>query len=457
MLYTTRTPRAGIFPVIGDAGPDYTASRSIVREATTRGRQVDSMPVIHIDPQGGIAGDMFAAAVTDAFPQFESRVVDSVASMRLADTTVAFTPHEDGLFRGRRFAVTSAAASHASLHHHHDHHDHDHHHHHTSFADIRKRIVAATLPDGVKEVAVGIFSLLAEAESYVHKVAVDAVAFHEVGAWDSIADIIAAAALIDALRSHRWTVGVLPLGGGRIQTEHGLMSVPAPATTRLMEGFDVVDDGVSGERVTPTGMAILAFLRRHTRAAEARGRLERCGVGFGSRVLPGISNVLRVLVMADADAVTVRTTIAQLTFDVDDQTSEDLALALDRLAGMPGVVSLVQIPVVGKKGRLACQVQILTTTDHVDSVAEACLVETRTLGLRVAKLDRVEVRRATHEVESGGRRATVKISERPDGVRTAKMEAEELAIVAGAAQRDGIRQQAERAALRVEDKADAQR
>jgi len=406
------------------------------------------MPVIHLDPLGGIAGDMFAAAVTDAFPHLDDRVTDCVAAMRLTDTRMAFERHEDGLFRGRRFAVTCARAAPSG---------HDHHHHHTSFATIRTRIGEATLPEGVKDVAIGIFSLLAEAESYVHKVAADAVAFHEVGAWDSIADVVAAAALIDALRDHRWSFGVLPLGGGRIQTQHGVMSVPAPATTCLMEGFEVVDDGVSGERVTPTGMAILAYLQRHAKAAATRGRLHRCGVGFGTRTLSGISNVLRVLVMADADAATVRTTVAQVTFDIDDQTSEDLALAIDRISGMTGVLSLVQVPVIGKKGRLACQVQVLTTPDRVDSVADACLVETRTLGLRIAELERVEVRRATHEVSAGGRRTTVKVADRPHGVRTAKIEADDLAAISGAAERDDVRQQAERAALRVGDTADAGR
>lgn len=406
------------------------------------------MPVIHLDPLGGVAGDMFAAAVTDAFPHLDDLVTDCVTAMRLADTRVAFDRHEDGLFRGRRFTVTCARAAPSG---------HDHHHHHSSFATIRAHIGEAALPEGVKAVAIGIFSLLAEAESYVHKVAADAVAFHEVGAWDSIADIVAAAALIDALRDHRWSVGVLPLGGGRIGTQHGVMSVPAPATTWLMEGFEVVDDGVPGERVTPTGMAILAYLRRHAHAAATRGRLQRCGVGFGTRVLSGISNVLRVLVLADAEAATVRTTVAQLTFDIDDQTSEDLALALDRIAGVTGVLSIVQVPVIGKKSRLACQVQILTTSDHVDSVADACLVETRTLGLRVARLERVEVRRATHEVVAGGRRTTVKVADRPHGVRTAKIEADDLAAISGTAERDDIRQQAERAALRVEDTANAER
>lgn len=408
------------------------------------------MPVIHLDPLGGIAGDMFAAAVTDAFPQLEDHVTAGVAAMRLSDTSIAFARHEDGLFRGRRFAVTSVSVPHPIDDHHHD-------HHHTSFAGIRKAINAAAVPAGVKDVAIGIFSVLAEAEAYVHKVAVDAVAFHEVGAADSIADIVAAAVLIDGLRDHEWSVGVLPLGGGRIKTQHGLMSVPAPATTKLMEGFDVVDDGVPGERVTPTGMAILAFLKRIAGFTSTRGRLDRCGVGFGTRVLPGISNVLRVLVMADVPAASIRTTVGQLTFDIDDQTSEDLALALDRVAGMTGVLSVVQIPVVGKKGRLGCQVQILTTANSVDAVADTCLVETRTLGLRVARLERVEVPRSTYELEAAGRRATVKVAERPDGMRTAKIEAGDLAAVPGAAQRDGIRQLAEQAALRHGETAHAGR
>ena len=113
------------------------------------------------------------------------------------------------------------------------------------------------LDPAVRRRALAIFSLLAEAEARVHGCAVEDVLFHEVGAWDSIADIVSAAFLIEESAATNWTVGAIPLGAGRVHTAHGLLPVPAPATALLLEGFPFIDDGVGGERVTPTGAAIV--------------------------------------------------------------------------------------------------------------------------------------------------------------------------------------------------------
>lgn len=118
--------------------------------------------------------------------------------------------------------------------------------------------------------------------------------FHEVGAADSIANIVCAAVVIAAIGPATWSVAPLPIGGGRVRTAHGVMPVPAPATSLLLDGFDIIDDGVSGERITPTGAAILRHLgckRRHG----LKGRIDRTGTRFGTRSLPAMSNILRVL------------------------------------------------------------------------------------------------------------------------------------------------------------------
>jgi uncharacterized protein (DUF111 family) len=137
--------------------------------------------------------------------------------------------------------------------------------------------------------AVQIFTLLAEAEAWVHGIEVERVAFHEVGAWDSIADIVGAAALIAALGATRWSSSPVPLGSGRVTTAHGVLPVPAPATARLLTGMTTVDDGVAGERVTPTGAAILRYLcppAENAAASLAARKLIACGTGFGSRAAP---------------------------------------------------------------------------------------------------------------------------------------------------------------------------
>ena len=154
-------------------------------------------------------------------------------------------------------------------------------HGHVHWRRLRERLAAAPLDAAVAAQAIAIFGLLAEAEAGVHGVAVDEATFHEVGAWDSIADIVAAAYLIETIGAESWSAGSLPLGGGRVRCAHGELPVPAPATLRLLEGFSFHDDGRPGERVTPTGAAILKALVTST--GFGSGRLEKTGHGFGLR------------------------------------------------------------------------------------------------------------------------------------------------------------------------------
>src|SRR5262249_10593072 len=171
------------------------------------------------------------------------------------------------------------------------------------FRDIRTRLERSTLKPGVKRRAIHIFTLLAEVEGKVHGMPAEAVSFHELGGWDSIADMVGAAFLIEALDPSTWSVSALPQGSGRVKTDHGWLPVPTPATALLLQGFELFDDGLPGERVTPTGAAILKHLNTAPGDAPHRHRprrLLRIGTGFGTRTFPGLSNVLRVLVSEPA-------------------------------------------------------------------------------------------------------------------------------------------------------------
>ena len=226
----------------------------------------------------------------------------------------------------------------------------------------------------------------------MHGVPTDSVEFHEVGAVDSIVDIVAAAQLIVAANARRWTSAPLPLGSGRVRTAHGVLPVPAPATALLLRGLATIDDGVPGERVTPTGAAIARRLLQPDAAPERRPRtLLRTGIGFGSRELPGVSNCLRALVFeagAAAEAAPrpgdafAHRELGVITFEVDDQSSEDLAAGLDHVRALEGVHDVIQSAVFGKKGRLAVQVQVLVAPDRLDAAIARCFAETTTIGLR---------------------------------------------------------------------------
>jgi uncharacterized protein (DUF111 family) len=286
--------------------------------------------------------------------------------------------------------------------------------------------------------------LLAQAEARVHGVATGDVAFHEVGAQDSIADIVAAAWLIDALSPATWSVGPLPLGSGSVRTAHGIMPVPAPATTLLLEGFPMLDDGIAGERVTPTGAAILRYLKPIARP-RAPGVLWRTGIGFGTRRLPGTSNVLRLLAFVPQEEAFLgipHRDLAVIAFEVDDQTPEDLAIALERLRALPGVHDVLQMAAWGKKGRMAAHLQLLARPEVLDEVVEACFRETTTIGLRTHLVQGRALTRRMHSVLVDGQPMRVKSVERPGG-RSGKTEADDLVSAEGQSARTALRLRAQ--------------
>jgi len=393
---------------------------------------------IHLHPLGGAAGDMFVACLLDAFPEHRAAAVE--AAEALAHVGCRLLPHEDGTLTGSRFVVEDAP------------HDHGHGHGHAHWRGIRARLEDLSLAPAVRAHAVDIFAVLAEAEGRIHGVPADAVTFHEVGAADSIADIVAAAAVIEAVGPARWSVAPLPLGGGTVQTAHGMMPVPAPATALLLEGFAMHDDGIAGERVTPTGAAILRYLECGA-TAPVRGTLRRSGYGFGTRRLPGVSNCLRALVFEDGAAASApgHRELAVISFEVDDQSGEDLATGLERLRALPGVHDVLQMAAFGKKSRLAVHVQVLAAPDALDAAVEACFRETTTIGLRTHMAEGRALARRFAAVEVDGQEATVKLVERPgeDGgtVVTGKAEADHLRPVASHAARMRLRQQAEQLAV----------
>ncbi|MBE7244456.1 MAG: LarC family nickel insertion protein [Actinomycetospora chiangmaiensis] len=432
---------------------------------------------IHLDALGGVAGDMFVAALLDAFPEHEAGVTRSVraalaeaAPETAASVACTLSAHTDGILTGRRFKVTrdghAAEENGAPGHrhgqdHHHDHgHDHDHHEHHHGhahhghrhWAQIRDGLRRADLAPEVTRHALAIFGHLAEAEARVHGIGVEEVAFHEVGAWDSIADIVAAAHLAASLAPSAWTVSALPLGGGRVNTQHGPLPVPTPATALLLDGFAMLDDGIPGERVTPTGAAILRHLCHGATRSERPRVLGRTGTGFGGRRLPGISNCLRVLAFEEQDAAREgHRDIGVVEFEVDDQTAEDLAQGLDRLRAHADVLDAVQMPVFGKKGRMMTHVRVLTRAAGLDAAIGACFRETTTIGLRYRIVSGIALPRGSVTVEAEGRPVRVKTVARPGG-RTAKAEADDALAGEDHAARARLRRAAEGIALEQEGK-----
>ena len=385
---------------------------------------------VHIEALGGLSGDMFIAAMVDSCPELEELLKETFRRLDLPSSVeTIFTRITNPQMSGLRFIVHGSDKG-----------FHDH-------SDIVQFIETADIEPGIKSMTDNIFEILAKAEAQVHGVSIDNVRFQEVGNWGSIIDIILAASIIDHHKDFQWSVGSLPLGEGFANTQHGLIPLPAPATTLLLEGFPVHRDGFQGERVTPTGAAILKHLSPSLSPGLLPMNLKRSGVGFGSRELEGISNVTRVFVFSKLSGWDTQNSIGVIRFYVDDQMPEDLAIGLENIRRSEDVLDVIQLSAVGKKGRLGTSVEVLVEPRAMGNVIECCLNQTSTLGLRWCYETRSTLPREVIDTSIDGERLPVKVAYRPNGDITAKLESDQLANGIGFGGRFHRRSVTERDAL----------
>ena len=395
---------------------------------------------IHLNPVGGIAGDMFIAAVLDSFPDMTSEMVRAMETSGIpSNVKLKLEKHETHAVGGKRFKVFDTKGKKTGS------------ENPRRFPDILKFIDESKLDDQVKYIAQNIFTRVAEAESSVHRVDKDNLSFHELGEWDSIVDILGASYLIHNLDA-KWSFDSLPLGRGTINTAHGVLPVPAPATAYLLRGLELHDDGVSGERVTPTGAAILSFLKDTKLAFEKHGNLERTGIGFGTRIFANIPNILRVVVFTETDSSRKnREQVGTIEFELDDQTPEHLAIGLEKIRGKAGVYEAIQLQGVGKKGRLLTSIRILCAPELLDTIIDTCFLETTTLGVRVGIVDRIVLKRKIKRFEYDNHQFQTKLVYRNSSI-TAKVEADDLlGLDGGQRNRDLYSQIASSKALEDDD------
>ncbi|MDP6788808.1 MAG: LarC family nickel insertion protein [Rhodospirillales bacterium] len=393
---------------------------------------MDDRPLchLHLDPLGGIAGDMFAAALLDAFPDAAEAVTGAIAAVGLPPgLTPTFTPGKSSSLGVLRFALEGAADGAPPS---------------GAYPEIVKRLRGAGLDPETLGHALGIFRRLAEAEASVHGVAIGDVHFHEVADWDSIADVVAAASLLTRVGRAAWSCGPLPKGGGSVATRHGRIPLPAPATVAMLKGFKWHDDGIAGERVTPTGAAILRHLLDDNHAPCPPGTLIAQGSGAGTRDIEGMPNILRVLVLDRGDVG--EETIARLSFEIDDMTPEELAVALDHLRTEEGVLDAGHGIGFGKKGRVRFDVRLLARIDALERLINRCFEETSTLGLRYRLERRRVLARAEKGIEVADGTIGVKRASRPGGRKTVKAESDDLAPSRGLTRRRKLKTSAESAA-----------
>lgn len=308
---------------------------------------------------------------------------------------------------------------------------HAHHHAHRSLADVLAIVDAATLTPGARRIAHRIFDQLARAEARAHGATPETVHFHEVGAVDSIVDVVSAAVCLDELGVREVIVPELCEGCGTIRCAHGIMPVPVPAVVNIVQdsGIPLRPTGVRGELVTPTGAAIVAAIRTSDHLP-ARYAIRAVGLGAGKRSYEGCAGILRAMLvepLADGAPSSERGSVREaagnpfaaapvvkLETDLDDVTGEALGYVVEQLMAA-GARDAHVVPTVMKKGRPGCQLQVICDEADVARLEELIFAHTTTIGIRRMRMERDRLPRTAVEVATAfgpvaGKRVTL-----PDG------------------------------------------
>ncbi|MBS1914617.1 MAG: nickel pincer cofactor biosynthesis protein LarC [Bacteroidetes bacterium] len=318
---------------------------------------------------------------------------------------------------------------------------HHHEHQHRGYADIARMIGASRLPERVKELAISIFHAIAIGEARIHNVPVEGVHFHEVGAMDSIADIVAVAICLDYFSVDAVMSSPVPMGsGGVIRTQHGMMPLPAPATLEILKGYPVVMTTVPFELTTPTGAGIIAALSRGILTDQVL-RPEHTGFGAGTRELPDRPNLVRVVIgEMDAASDAGTDTVVVVEASIDDLNPQIYPHLIEQLL-VCGAADAWLTPVIMKKGRPGIVVTALVPEAGLDAVTGTIYRETTTIGLRTYPANRRKLLREEVVVETSFGRVRMKKITGPDETRLAPEyeEARRLALEHGLPLRDVLR------------------
>ncbi|MFT4112853.1 nickel pincer cofactor biosynthesis protein LarC [Silvibacterium sp.] len=311
--------------------------------------------------------------------------------------------------------------------HEHDHkHSHDHAHPHVhgrTWKQIRELIGAASLQEDARQLALRTFALLAEAEAKIHGMNVEDVHFHEVGAVDTITDIVCGAVGLCSLGIEQWYASAVNVGGGFVECAHGTFPVPAPATAELLKGIPTYSEGPRKELVTPTGAALLKALG--CRLDESpRFAADSIGYGAGTRNPERFPNVLRLSIGEASPGEPAREAIVVLECAIDDASPQVIAHTLE-LALEKGALDVMASPVTMKKGRLGTLLTILARPEQSEHLEELLFCETTTLGVRHRLEERSVLERSFTTVPTRFGQVKVKIGERTGELRNAMPEFED--------------------------------
>jgi len=322
--------------------------------------------ICYIDAFSGIAGDMLVGALADAGADGNaiSRALDSFA----IGAAISRDRVQRRGVRATKFRVSVDEPA-----------------RHRHLSGVLKLIHAADLPETVKARAERVFQSLGQAEASVHGVDIEKVHFHEVGAVDSICDIVGICLALDLLRIERICCSPINVGSGTVNTEHGVLPVPAPATAKLLEGKPIYSRGPAVELTTPTGAAVVAALATDFGAMPPM-RVQSIGYGAGDHDFTEHANVVRVMIGQASGAVEA-TTVTVIEANIDDASPQLIAYAMGLLLEAGALDALI-IPVQMKKGRPGVLIQVIAENEKREELAAILFRETTTLGVRFHTAER---------------------------------------------------------------------
>jgi hypothetical protein len=393
------------------------------------------MSILYFDIVGGISGDMSVAALLDLGVPLEL-LRSGLSHLGVEGIQIASERAARHQIAGTRFVVSNGFEAPSQARPARKAHEHEHGpadssnkakpgHPHRPYAEVRRIVEGAALADGAKSLALRVFAKLAEAEGAVHGVDPEQVEFHEVGAWDSITDVVCAALALDHLKPTAIYASCVPLGAGTVRTAHGIMPVPGPATLELLKGFPVETGGPAFERTTPTGAAILAALAKPAPQPFAFVP-ERIGIGIGGKDPPEFPNLLRAVIGRAGSGLPKELAAAGASQEIiecaevnlDDANPQWIGYLMERLLAA-GALDVVLIPVYMKKNRPGTLVQTLYRPELHDAMQELLLAETTTLGVRTWRLERTTLAREIVTVTTPWGEVSGKVARLPGGPRFA--------------------------------------
>jgi uncharacterized protein (TIGR00299 family) protein len=368
------------------------------------------MRIAYFDCFSGISGDMTLGALVSAGWPFE-RLESLPGRLGLEGVRVSTEPARRGPFAATRVVVAvEGRQPHRHLRH------------------VLAAIDSPGIEPAVKERAGAVFTRLAEAEAAVHGSTVEKVHFHEVGAADALVDVVGAIEGLAELGVERVFASPPRLGGGTVESEHGPIPVPAPATAHLLRGAPVELGPLPIELTTPTGAALLATLVADW-AGPPAFRLERIGTGAGTRDPKEWPNVLRVLIGVAEAAIAKHRRVAVLETALDDENPQVIGALVPQLLA-DGALDAMVIPTLMKKGRPGVWLTVIAEPEKADALAARLLTETSSLGVRLRFDERYELARRIEEVETRFGAVAVKVATLPDGGERAVPEFESVRAAA---------------------------